>query len=557
MMLQLTILVLLGLAQCSKVSDPVACSRLGKYRGSILKNSYDEPIFAFRGIRYAEPPIGELRFQPPVPINKHEEVHDASKDPPACPQPRIGDEPISEDCLFVNVYTTKLPSDNENPKRPVLVIIHSSDFARLSSRSNIVGPDYLMNHEIVLVTFNYRIGALGFLSTGDKEAPGNLGLKDQVAALKWVKENIEAFGGDPDSVTIHGNGSGGSCVNLHLVSPLSKGLFHRAVMASGSVSGAYAFGRSLLKLSKKQAKIVGCPTEPSTALVECLKTISAEKLGESLLKLNPGPNGNVIWKPVIERDFGQEIFLPDHPVKLVLQGKFQKVPMEIGYMSDEFSDRAIKLVQDKEKLQKLNDNWNKEATKLFLCDHNKTRSHAISKDLRSFYFGDSNIDNSTLGPLIEIFNDGLVGYEINRAAKLISEKSEEPVFYYYYSYKGKYSFFNPKEGPSPKGPVLYDDLIYLTPITTLFPKIDKDDPEFDTMEKATKSLVHFAKTGVPARALKDTKTKWEPYNSRSQKYLVINAESELKEKLHSKRFAEWEKHFPLNKFHIVQDYSSC
>lgn len=124
---------------------------------------------------------------------------------------------------MINIYSTKLPKGNENPKRPVLFFIHEGGYYSLTGASALLGPQYLLDQEIVLVTMNYRLGSLGFLSTGEKEAPGNYGFKDQVLALKFVKNNIAAFGGDPDSVTISGYSAGGSSVTLHLVSPMSQG----------------------------------------------------------------------------------------------------------------------------------------------------------------------------------------------------------------------------------------------------------------------------------------------------------------------------------------------
>ncbi|RZB39920.1 COesterase domain containing protein, partial [Asbolus verrucosus] len=132
---------------------------------------------------------------PPVPVQKWSGVYNATVDGPLCPQPNT--DPISEDCLMLNVYTTKLPESCDNPKRPVIIYLHPGGFYSGSGRSNWGGPQYFLDQDIVLVTINYRIGSLGFISVG-KEAPGNNALRDQVVAMKWVKNNIAAFGGDPD-----------------------------------------------------------------------------------------------------------------------------------------------------------------------------------------------------------------------------------------------------------------------------------------------------------------------------------------------------------------------
>lgn len=140
-----------------------------------------------------------------------------------------------------------------------------------------MGPDYLMDHDIVLVMLSFRASIFGFFSTGDKYAPGNYGLKDQVEALKWVKANIKSFGGDPDRVTLSGIRSGAAMVGLHLISPMSRGLFHRAMLLSGSPLNFWAFDKNPMILAKKEAEVHKCPTESSEKMVECMATIPANK----------------------------------------------------------------------------------------------------------------------------------------------------------------------------------------------------------------------------------------------------------------------------------------
>lgn len=145
---------------------------------------------------------------------------DAIRDPPKCPQPVDSAADISEDCLRLNVYTKNISS---LANKPVIVFIHPGGFYENSGRSDEYGPQYLIRRDIVLVTINYRLAALGFMSTGTKEAPGNNGMKDQVMALRWVQTHIQSFGGNPNSVTLLGYSAGGMSVTLHMVSPMSMG----------------------------------------------------------------------------------------------------------------------------------------------------------------------------------------------------------------------------------------------------------------------------------------------------------------------------------------------
>lgn len=138
-----------------------------------------------------------------------------------CPQPTEDESDVSEDCLRINVYSRELPPGS---RRPVLVYFHPGGFYSVSGQSkNFAGPHYLMDRNIVLVTLNYRLGSLGFLSTGTEDSPGNNGLKDQVIALRWVKNHISKFGGDPNAVTVMGYSAGAISVTLHMVSPMSRG----------------------------------------------------------------------------------------------------------------------------------------------------------------------------------------------------------------------------------------------------------------------------------------------------------------------------------------------
>lgn len=250
----------------------------------------------------------------------------------------------------------QLPTELHNPKRPVIIHLHAGGFYSATGRSNWGGPQYFLDQDIVLVTFNYRLGSLGFISLG-KKAPGNNGLRDQVLAMKWVKNNIKHFGGDPDSVTLYGYSAGAWSISLHLVSPMSRGLFHKAILGSGTALGQWPLPKNQIDVAKRQARILDCPDNTTTEILNCLKTKSAEELGNSLsqmtvsfviylsdiyLKLQEfGVNPVLIWSPVIEEDFGQERFLLDDPVKLIKSGNFEKVPIMLGITQDEFGYMAF------------------------------------------------------------------------------------------------------------------------------------------------------------------------------------------------------------------------
>lgn len=194
-------------------NDLVINTEGGQLRGIEERTrTTDERYFSWKGIPYAEPPVGPLRFNDPVPHRGWTGVRDASSHGPNCATiGLISDKLGDEDCLFLNVFTQSVID-----KRPVMVWVHGGGFIIGSGDDDRHGPEFYVTEDVVYVTLNYRLGILGFLSTGDRHAPGNYGLKDVVLALQWVKRNIINFGGDPDNITLFGQSAGGVAVHCEL-----------------------------------------------------------------------------------------------------------------------------------------------------------------------------------------------------------------------------------------------------------------------------------------------------------------------------------------------------
>nr|CAH7758728.1 unnamed protein product [Callosobruchus chinensis] len=526
----------------------------GPIRGSLLTSRLGKTIYAYRGIRYAKPPVGELRFKPPVLLEKWTGTYDATKDGPMCPQPTAGD-PVSEDCLMVNVYSTKLPKGKHNPKRPVIVHILPGGFYSASGVSYWAGPQYFMDQDIVLVTFNYRLGTLGFLATGDKESPGNYGLKDQVVLLKWVQKNIASFGGDPDSVTLLGYSAGSWSIIFHMVSPMSKGLFHKGIAMSGSSVGAWPLPTGQMDVAKKQARLVGCPDDTSKNIVKCLKTKSAEELGNSFFGFREFGNSPVlIWSPVIEPEVGQERFITDNPIRLIMNGHLQHVPFITGQTTDEFSYDAFSVVNNETLTKEMNEDWDRIAPIAFIYERGTNQSLKVSRAIRKFYLNDKPVSKSNREALGKIYTDSIETFPINRAVKLMAQYNSKPVYYYRFSFQGRYShFYLPGTNNTvPYGVVHHDDLIYLFYIQKVFPKFNATSPrpEIDMVEKLTTLHTNFAKTGNPTPTRNPTldNVKWDTFNLQTQKYLDIGDKLVMKERMYEDRVKLWEDLYPLSMY---------
>ncbi|XP_005098829.1 cocaine esterase [Aplysia californica] len=300
------------------------------------------PVAMFAGIPFAKPPTGALRFKEPESPDSWTGVRDALAFGDECLQRvalndafRDPNARHSEDCLYLNVYT---PARTDcDTLLPVMVFIHGGGYNSGSGSS--YDASYVAAKGVVFVTINYRLDLFGFLSTEDDIMPGNYGMLDQVAALKWVKNNIASFGGDPNMVTIVGQSAGSASVSLLTMSPLAKGLFHRAIMESGSSLSPFAIEYPGNRMTPRIAarlisNAVNCnDLNNSTALLSCLQKVDANTLLKKSLGITGAVQATLINVPRVETTFG---FLPDKPTALMFRGQFSHVDTLRGYNSDEF-----------------------------------------------------------------------------------------------------------------------------------------------------------------------------------------------------------------------------
>ncbi|XP_048487272.1 uncharacterized protein LOC105398756 isoform X2 [Plutella xylostella] len=534
---------------------PEAISRLprraapaGTFLGSWMTSRKGRRFEAYRGIRYAEPPVGELRFELARPILSHPLPVDASAEGPACPT-RAPEEyyvNFSEDCLRVNVYT---PGNSSRPL-PVIVFIHAGGFYSMSGRSDLAGPHYLLDRDVVLVTINYRLGSLGFLSTDDELAPGNNGLKDQVVALQWVQRNIAAFGGDPNLVTIAGCSAGSYSVLLHMISPMSKGLFHRAISLSGSPIRKVPTPRHLRPLAVRQAELLNCPTDSSRAIVDCLRTKTWREIGDSLsgfFEFDYDPVG--LWMPIIERPLGQERFLTEDPADAVKSGRMYAVPYIVSQTQAEFYWKAFRVLKNATLLAQMNSNWTAIAPISFILDRSGP-SLAVSSALRKAYLNDRPLadDEQSARGLGTLYGDAVIGFEVHRLANLMSKYSPHKVFYSEFAYVGDSSHYVDPQTNRPIGAMHHDDLIYLFSLSYAFPFISAESKHGPFVDIMTGLWSTFARYGDPnprGDIPEIANISWPAMTPAGRKYLRLGNQITVRERLFEERFRLWESLFPF------------
>lgn len=329
-------LLLLMLCPCLSIATPAVESRgtdgvVVRTASGPVKGEKEKAVFVFRGIRYAAPPVGTLRFRPPVPPIAWTEVRAALDFAPACPQlveidpTENNNSVMAEDCLAVNVWTPGA----DNKKRPVMVWIHGGGFIEGSARNTWYDGAILAGHgNVIVVSMQYRMGAWGFLDVSDIGGQdfaqsGNAGLLDEISALRWVKENIAAFGGDPNNVTLFGQSAGAGSVGILMVMPAARGLFHKAIMESGTPKEVTDKARAI-EVSREYMKIAG------VANVEELQKLTTAQMIDAQRKLFQTTLGYSAFRPVLD-----DTMLGEFPMQAMVAGHGTAVPLLIGTNLDE------------------------------------------------------------------------------------------------------------------------------------------------------------------------------------------------------------------------------
>ncbi|XP_012215980.1 esterase FE4-like [Linepithema humile] len=506
----------------------------GLKTNTVLQN---KPYYSFKGIPYAKPNIGLNKFQMPEPADSWEGTYDATYHRSTCPFFNVLEQDMlgEEDCLFLNVYTPVL---DKEARRAVMVWFHGGNFNGGSGDDSFFGPDFLVEQDVILVTLNYRLGPLGFLNTGDKNAPGNAGLKDQVMALKWVKDNVHYFGGCPNRVTIFGEDAGASSVQLHMMSPMSDGLFNSAIQQSGSAVNTWAMSYNPREMAFKLGDKLEIETSDSAELVARLAEFSAKELitaSMELIKTENTMNGRfAAFIPSVEIDLGQEIFLPADPWTLLKTGKIADVPVMAGITADESSYFVQMMLGN---IDQMNEHFEN-----FLPDDlNVTdagQKNQLGENLKSFYFEDKSISTETTKEFMMMLDDVMFDVATALSLEILSTRISAPIYEYLFSYEAPFgmmkSLFQVEEGVAHG-----DDMTY-----EFYSDILKNVPQSGSpAEKMTRIfttlLANFAKDGNPTSNMNDyVNVNWEP-RGKEDNYMNINQELTMEKGILQNRADFW------------------
>ncbi|CAH1134589.1 unnamed protein product [Ceutorhynchus assimilis] len=420
---------------------PTVTTPLGQIEGDIGFTVNLHPYIKFEGVPYAKPPVGELRFEEPQDVEPWVGTWEAKTITQCMTYDHFTKDHLNnylvqgdEDCLYVNIYTHSISAE---ANLDVLVHIHGGAF--MFGKGANYGPDIIMERDIVYVNFNYRLGALGFLSTEDDVLPGNLGLRDQIKALQWIKENIHYFGGNPNSVTIHGLSAGGASVHLHYLMPQSKGLFKNGISQSGCALNPWVLVENIGEKTAKIANLVGCPAGNSKETKECLKSKPAKQIVESVKEFQP-----FLYNPfsplgvVVDGQWAKNPLLSDHPYNLLKQGKVLDLPWIISYTSAEGLYPAAEFWSEDQHLIDIDTKWNDIMP--FVLHYNDSVDpelrDQVSQEIRKEYLGEKPVNRETYSALVDAVGDRLFVADTETCARLQNAATTSNIYSYKFNYRG-------------------------------------------------------------------------------------------------------------------------
>ncbi|XP_053690007.1 esterase E4-like [Sabethes cyaneus] len=481
---------------------PVVQVRQGKLRGVTSTLPNGDTYHYFKGVPYAKPPLGKLRFMPPVPIDKfYTEVVDCLVDRSMCMQPIVGSWIIGkENGLYLNVFTPALPGDGSarDLKLPVMVWIHGGGWITGSGASFMYDPVYLVQDGVIVVTMNYRLGPLGFLSLPSAGVQGNAGLKDQLLVFKWVQENITLFGGDPGNVTVFGESAGSMAAYLHYLSPNSRKYFHRVICQSGVATSDSSFQQNPTDTARKLAKSLGYEGDDDLQVLKTLQNAPAkllmQKRNEVMTPEDKKLSLHIPFRPVIEQNIDENSIITESPEITLKSFDTLKMPLINGCTSGEG------LLGVRMMLGRLEE-FDRDDSRLvpqLMGNPPGLDKFKLGAEIKRYYFGEKRIDKHSLNELNDLMSDNIFITNTVVGAEWLAKYQPSVKHYHYrFSYDGQFScckkLFNLSHV---KGACHGDDLFYLFR-SKLLPQLPESSDECRIRNLMVRMWTNFAKYDDP------------------------------------------------------------
>lgn len=466
-----------------------------KVEGGMIQGVVTNDLTIYKGIPFAAPPMGELRWKAPQPVNKWEGIKQTIEYAPAPMQGGNTASGKSEDCLYLNVWT---PAKSTKEKLPVLVWIYGGGFSFGSTSDPVHNGEHLARKGVIVVSIAYRVGQLGFLAHPELSAEnpngvsGNYGLLDQIAGLQWVQRNIASFGGDPNKVTIFGESAGGISVSMLCASPLAKGLFQGAISQSGGSFGptrptTYP-GENMKTLQQAEQDGIAYVNSLGVSSIEELRKMDAEKLIPQGWSMSGGG-----W-PIVDG-----YVIPDDQYVLYENGSFNDIPVLIGYNSDEgLSFPSGRTPQD------------------FIDNVRKRFGPFADSLLQAYPVGENSVTRSARN----LMRDAAFGWPTWAWANLQSEVGSTPVFYYYFNQHPEYPQDSPQaDHGTPHG----------VDVAFVFMNLDANNPDVSKSDLEISEIMgtywtNFAKYGHPNDGILP---EWPPFTRENPQVMHLGPKALL------------------------------
>lgn len=545
--------------------DPLVVETTSGLVRGFSRNVAVRDVHIFYGIPFAKPPIGPLRFRKPLPIEPWHGVLNATVLPNSCYQERYeyfpgfeGEEMwnpntnISEDCLYLNIWVpqrvklrhkgSEPPDSAERNGLPILVWIYGGGFMTGTATLDVYDADIMAAmSSVIIASMQYRVGAFGFLylnkhfGSNSEEAPGNMGLWDQALALRWLRDNAAAFGGDPDLITIFGESAGGSSASLHLISPVTRGLVRRGILQSGTLNAPWSYmtGEKAHEVARVLVDDCGCNStmlqENPARVMACMRSVDAKTISVQ--------QWNSYWgilgfpsAPTIDG-----IFLPKHPLDLLRESDFKDTEIIIGNNENEGTyfilydfidffekDQASFLDRDKfigiiDTIFKNMSQIERDAIKFQYTDWEQLKDGYLYQKMIADVVG----DYFFICPSIHF-------------AQLFADRGMK-VYYYFFTQRTSTNLWGEWMG------VMHGDEIEYVFGNPLNMSLKYSDKERDLSLRMIKIFSQFSYDGKPT----NDESEWPPYSRDRPEYFIFNAEkSGLGKGLRTTSCAFWNEFLP-------------